>query len=345
MKRRTPARTALGATMLLVAATSGCAAFTGSGNESIIRVQSRVNPVKAQRLTLAGVAAMENGQLDYAFDKLIAAIEADESYGPAHNNIGLLHYDEGNLYPAILAFERAMELMPQNATAYYNLGLTLEAGGKLDQALDLYWQAHEMDPTEPHYLGNLVRLRVRMGENGPDVISQLQDLILIETRPDWKRWADKELALDLNMALDRGPETPNFNSSDSDDAPEEQKRERASRRVIDLTPEDQRVRSLESDETERRNSGRDDRLQSSEELPAPPSVESETNVLVPPQPHVPKRPISSDRSSLKDLRPSDRNPTVVDSKPIPIRSAGAFESLPPSIDLGPDTGLNQLLEQ
>lgn len=339
MKRRATGRTAIGATMLLVVATCGCASFTGAGNESIIRVQSRVNPVKAQRLTLAGVAAMENGQLDYAFDKLIAAIEADESYGPAHNNIGLLHYDEGNLYPAILAFERAMELMPQNATVYYNLGLTLEAGGKLDQALDLYWQAHEMDPTEPHYLGNLVRLRVRMGENGPDVISQLQDLILIETRPDWKRWADKELALDLNIALDRGPETPDFNASDPDNVSDEQERERASRRVIDLTPEDQRVPSDPSD------FDRDRRLQSSEELPAPPAGQRELHVPSPPEPHVPKRPISSDRSSFQDLRTSDRNQTVVDSKPMPIRSEGAFESLPPSIDLGPDAGLNQLLEQ
>ena len=318
--------------MLLAVTTSGCAALTDRNSESIIRVQSNVDPVKAQRLTLAGVSAMEKGKLEYAYDKLIAAIEADGDYGPAHNNIGLLHYDEGNLYPAILAFERAMELMPQNPTVYYNLGLTLEAAGKLAEALELYWQAYEMDATEPHYLGNLVRLRVRLGENGPDVVSQLQDLILIENRPDWKRWADKELALDLNVALDRGPETPDFNSSDSDDERTAGERKRAPSRVIDLTPEDQRVRDDDRNTTQQNN-----RLRSSEALPAP---RAERTKIVPPEPGRP-----SQRIAPVELRGPGLNEPDADSKPIPIRSEGAFESLPPSIDLSPDPGLGELLRQ
>jgi Flp pilus assembly protein TadD len=209
---------------------SGCA-LLNDHQESVIRVESSRNTVNAQRQTLAGVKAMNTGHLDYAFDRFIQAIAADETYGPAHNNIGLLHYDRGELYDAVLSFERATELMPGDPIVFYNLGLTLEAAGRVHEALDLYWQAVEMDPTNPNFLGNLVRMRVRLGENSPEVVAQLQDLILIETRPDWRRWADRQLALDMNDALDRGPDAPEFEMGSQ--------RGQTSTRpksVIDLTP-------------------------------------------------------------------------------------------------------------
>ena len=161
---------------------SGCASLRDH-QEAVIRVESKRSTDKAQRLTLAGVKAMNTGHIDYAFDKFMEAVAADETYGPAHNNLGLLHYDQGELYDAVLSFERASELMPGDPIVFYNLGLALEAAGRVHEAMDLYWQAVEMDPTNPNFLGNLVRLRVRLGENSPEVVAQLQDLILIETHP------------------------------------------------------------------------------------------------------------------------------------------------------------------
>lgn len=217
--------------MILAASMVGCASLTD--NEAIIRVQAAQNPVKAARLTLLGVKKMQHGDTDGAVQNLIAAIDADETYGPAHNNLGLLHYDQGNLYQAVLSFEQAMELMPYDPTVYYNLGLTLESAGKVHEAMDLYWQAVEMDPVNPYYLGNLVRLRVRLGEEGPDVIAQLQDLILIETRPQWRDWADLQLVTTFNDAIDRGPETPDFNTRPDRGSSTAEPNDN----IIDLTPE------------------------------------------------------------------------------------------------------------
>jgi tetratricopeptide (TPR) repeat protein len=217
--------------------TVGCAALKDN-SEAIIQVQTSQNPVKAARLTLLGVKAMTHGDVDRATDKFLAAIAADETYGPAHNNLGMLHHEQGNLYQAVLAYEVAMELMPHDPIVLYNLGLTLETAGKVYEAMDLYWQAVEMDPANPNYLGNLVRLRLRLGEDGPDVVAQLQDLVLIETRPDWRRWADRQLALRVNPTLDRGPETPDFNSRDGDrDGEDAQPPDK----IIDLTPGDESV--------------------------------------------------------------------------------------------------------
>ncbi len=233
MKRRQSSRLDRGCAVILMAVcVAGCASLKDN-NESIIRVQSSHDTGKASRLTLLGVKAMEGGDMDRAAEKFLAAVEADEAYGPAHNNLGLLHYEQGNFYQAVLAFERAMELMPDDPIVYYNLGLTLQAAGRVNEALDLYWQAVEMDPVNPNFLGNLVRLRVRLGEEGPELTTQLQDLALIETRPDWRRWADRQLALTFNDNLDRGPATPDFNSNRNDRGDGDKE---PGDNIIDLTP-------------------------------------------------------------------------------------------------------------
>lgn len=278
----------------------GCASLIDS-NEAIIRVQSRQDPAKAGRLTLQGVKAMQNGEIDRAVSRFTAAINADPSYGPAHNNLGLLHYEQGNLFQAVLAFEQALELMPEDPIVYYNLGLTLEAAGRTHEALDLYWQAVEMAPTNPNFLGNLVRLRIRLGEQGPEISAQLKDLVLIETRADWRRWADQQLAYDLNDALDRGPETPDFNSNQKSD---KTKTDGVRDNIIDLTP---RLSDKES-----RSSGG-----------ASASI-GEMILTEPTEPTVPDR--ADSFLEMEASRPEVR------SRPIPIQNQGSLRELPPSID-------------
>lgn len=220
--------------MMIFASAGGCARWRND-KETIIRVQARQDPARARRLTLVGVKEMGFGNVDVAAEKFIAAVAADETYGPAHNNLGLLHYDDGNLYQAVLAFEQAMEFMPHDPAVYYNLALALESAGRVSEAMELYYQAVAMAPTNPFFLGNLVRLRIRLGETGPDLQAQLEDLCLIETRPEWRRWADRQRALFFNDALDRGPETPDFNPNGDDDE-DEAIEFNIQDRIIDLTP-------------------------------------------------------------------------------------------------------------
>ena len=295
------------ATALLLVEVVGCAAFNDHEG-SLIRIESSRNPVKAQRLTLAGVDALENGKQVYAREKLLAAIEADPNYGPAHNNLGLLQFDDGKLYQSVLSFERAMELMPSDPAVYYNLGLALEKAGRKHQALELYSQAVEIDPTEPHFLGNLVRLRLRLGETGPDVIAQLQDLILIETRSDWRDWASEQLEVTLNPNLDRGPETPDFEGNDSSKnaIESETRNDRAQIRVIDLSP-DKGAPEKAGEQTE----------QSPEALP--------------PRTLKPHKEASQEPENQGAAAPAAVSSSMASKQPLPIRSEGAFNTLPQSI--------------
>tara|TARA_R110002049_G_scaffold4601_5_gene32729 strand:+ start:1017157 stop:1018101 length:945 start_codon:yes stop_codon:yes gene_type:complete len=303
----TRAATLIAALSLVAIATTtigGCASWRKS-NEAIIHVQASQNPEKAERLTRAGITALSAGKIDLAEEKFLAAVDADLAYGPAHNNLGLMHYEQGNLYQAVLAFEHAMEYMPQDPTVLYNLGLTLESAGKVHEALDLYLQAVEMDPVNPNFLGNLVRLRVRMGDDDPSLVAQLQDLVLIETRPEWRSWADHHLAIRFNPILDRGPDTPEFNLDEDKDKP---KRDRnVDNQIIDLSP------------------GQDSSTQA--------TLEQDMPELKPANP-------PADQS----FQPPSDSPTLTAPQPVPaptpqpmpIHDDASVEPLPPSIQLNPD---------
>jgi len=212
---------------------SGCSSLRGK-NESIVRVKSKRDTALAIRLTHAGIRSLNKHHIDLAAKHFRQAVQADHSYGPAHNNLGLMHYEQGNLYQAVMAFEQAREFLPDDPSVVYNLALALESAGRTAEAMDLYYTANAMDRANPNYLGNLVRLRVRIGERDEILQQQLRDLVLIETRPDWRRWADTQLALTMNDALDRGPATPDLQSSLNETA--DPNRTDLRDKIIDLTP-------------------------------------------------------------------------------------------------------------
>ncbi|MEO1404045.1 MAG: tetratricopeptide repeat protein, partial [Cyanobacteria bacterium J06635_1] len=55
----------------------------------------------------------------------------------------LKRYDE-----AISAYEKAIELDPDDATAHYNLGNTYKALKRYDEAISAYEKAIELDPDD-----------------------------------------------------------------------------------------------------------------------------------------------------------------------------------------------------
>jgi tetratricopeptide (TPR) repeat protein len=70
-----------------------------------------------------------------------------------HNNIGAELSNEGRWEEAIAEFDKAIDLDPDYAMAYYNRGLTYHKLEKHDQAIADYGKAIELDPgySEAHY--------------------------------------------------------------------------------------------------------------------------------------------------------------------------------------------------
>lgn len=181
---------------------SGCARY--GTNQDIIRVDS---PRDYGERTSAAIAKgnrhYANGNLRSAAATYEKAIRRNPNDGVAHNNLGLIYFDQRKLVSAANHFDQAIQLLPDDPRPINNLAMTLELGGRVEQAEEYYHWAFEIDPVNPNYLGNLVRLKTRLGDNSEELNFLMQELAFIENRPDWLEWVDEQLALKKNPYLER----------------------------------------------------------------------------------------------------------------------------------------------
>ncbi len=149
----------------------------------------------AKQASTRAVELIAQGQWDQAEQALKTALEADLTFGPAHNNLGTVYFHQGRLYLAAWEFQYATKLMPNQPQPRNNLGLVLEQAGKLDEAIQNYDQALELEPDAPQILGNAARCRVRRGDKDGRIVQMLEQLLMRETRPKWLQWVKEQLAL------------------------------------------------------------------------------------------------------------------------------------------------------
>ena len=85
------------------------------------------------------------------------AIAGRPDLADAHNNLGRIHHDRGELAVAEGCYARAIELGPEVALYRFNRGVALEDLGRADEAVAAYEQALALDPqlADAHY--NLAR--------------------------------------------------------------------------------------------------------------------------------------------------------------------------------------------
>ena len=154
----------------------------------------------ATQKTAQAVELIKKRQFDKAEHLLDEAIEADPFTGIAHNNLGLVYYHQGRLYEAAREFQHAVKLLPYHPEPANNLGMVYESAGKLDDAVEQYATANELEADNPAVLGNLIRARIRRGDDRNDMREQLTELVMKETRPEWLEWARLQLGLAAETA-------------------------------------------------------------------------------------------------------------------------------------------------
>ncbi len=100
------------------------------------------------------------GDIAAAFENYRAAIEADDTWAPAHYNLALLAYTTGDSDLASSHLATATELEPGNAWAHYQLGRIADDAGEAGKALEHYISAVSLDSrlafgdVNPHFLVN-----------------------------------------------------------------------------------------------------------------------------------------------------------------------------------------------
>ncbi len=123
---------------------------------------------------------------------LRAALDADLYYGPAHNNLGIVYLNCGQLYEAAEEFDWARRLMPGHPAPRINLGIALERGGKIGEALDAYASAIEVYPNHLPAMEALTRLQLRSGQDDAGTRTMLEEIAYRGDKA-WKKWANSQL--------------------------------------------------------------------------------------------------------------------------------------------------------
>lgn len=170
----------------LTAALSLSACASGSGPYQPADPQRR-DTAKAESLTRQAADLIESDPAE-AERLLRAALTADLFHGPAHNNLGVIYLNEGKLYEAAGEFEWARKLMPGHPDPRLNLGLALERGGRVDEALDAYRAALSLAPEHLPTAQALARCQLRHARTDAGTVDLLA---MIEMRGDaaWRAWA------------------------------------------------------------------------------------------------------------------------------------------------------------
>lgn len=116
------------------------------------------------------------------------ALVADLYNGPAHNNLGVLLLQKGNLYEASAEFEWARKLMPGHPDPRVNLALTLEKAGKTNDALESYDSALAVYDNYLPAIEGKARLQIASGRAGKSTVPLL-DEIALRGDEQWRSWA------------------------------------------------------------------------------------------------------------------------------------------------------------
>jgi tetratricopeptide (TPR) repeat protein len=81
-----------------------------------------------------------------------------------HFNQGVANYNSGDYEQAIADYSKAIELDPDDATAYSNRGSAYKESGDLEQAIADYNKAIELDPDDGTVYNNRGNAYVDIGE-------------------------------------------------------------------------------------------------------------------------------------------------------------------------------------
>ena len=178
--------------LLLLAALLGCA-FHGDepGPYSTPRELTR-NTTLAEQLNRQAADLIEDDP-ERAERLLRQALSADIFFGPAHNNLGVVHLERGALYEAATEFEWARKLMGGHVDPTVNLALTLEKAGRAEDAVETYVSALAENPDFLPAIQGWARLSVSLDREGDELRERLE-FIALRADGRWREWALGELA-------------------------------------------------------------------------------------------------------------------------------------------------------
>jgi Tfp pilus assembly protein PilF len=192
----------------------GCASLQsdkGPVHYETIKADPLRDSQTARKLNAQAIESLESCDIKEATALANQALLADVNYGPAHNTLGRIYFQNKEFYLAAWEFEHAARLMPDRAEPINNQGLVYESASQPERAAEFYQEAMALEPGNKDIIANLARVRHRMGLKDIATDDLLKQVILQDSRPAWDNWAREK------SATLRDPSTnsdPDFNSFD-----------------------------------------------------------------------------------------------------------------------------------
>jgi tetratricopeptide (TPR) repeat protein len=123
------------------------------GEESLWEDTVRKSPNKARPYNNLGIIHFENGNIERAIEYYRDAIRLEPEYTKAHNNLGNAYMAGGLADMAIKHYRVALSLSPDDAEVHFNLGIAYGAKGLIDDAIVHYQNALRLSPDDAkaHY--------------------------------------------------------------------------------------------------------------------------------------------------------------------------------------------------
>ncbi len=185
-------RTVLAMWFLLVACIlTGCVGAPEHHGPYMPQSEAARDPLEAQRLTHKAADLVVEDP-DEAERLLRKALSCDLHHGPAHNNLGVVYLQRGQLYEAAAEFEWARKLMPGHPDPRINLGIALEQAGRVGEAIDAYRAALESRPEHLGAMQALTLCELRHERANDGTYSRLEQISL-RSNPKWRDWARQQL--------------------------------------------------------------------------------------------------------------------------------------------------------
>ena len=111
---------------------SSLACVTDTSNDPPVPPGGTANQLANVNAQL-GLGYLRNGQLDLAWERLNAALQADPNYATAHNGMALVYGRLNEPQKAEEHFKRAIALNPSDSAAQTNYGAFLCQHGRIDE--------------------------------------------------------------------------------------------------------------------------------------------------------------------------------------------------------------------
>jgi tetratricopeptide (TPR) repeat protein len=97
---------------------------------------------------LRGVQCQDENRPTEAFRHFQRSLALRAAYAPAHNNLGVIRQQWGQLDAAAAAYLEAIQANPQFGLAWCNLGNCFREDNRLDDAIEFYRRAQALMPTD-----------------------------------------------------------------------------------------------------------------------------------------------------------------------------------------------------